>query len=275
MSFDIEVLTIDDLAGCLALAQDREWRPEERRWRLLFELGTVFGVRDDDGRLAGTTVLTAFGTALSAISMVLVASEHGGRGLGRRLMEHALAAARTDDVMLYATAYGQPLYEKLGFTAGEPLHVHLGELSVPPTSRTRPAVPADLAAVTALDRATTGAPRDRLVRWLFDSAERLRVLERDGVIVGYGAAWNNLDQLMVAPVVAENDQDAKALIGELTADADRPVRVDLREAAAALREWVEHGGAARVLTSTTMVQGGRTLPGDRSRWVVPATQALG
>lgn len=28
-------LTLDDLPDCLALAQDREWLPEDHKWRLI------------------------------------------------------------------------------------------------------------------------------------------------------------------------------------------------------------------------------------------------
>src|SRR5437588_6294399 len=63
-----------DLPECLALARDRDWPPEEHKWRLLFTVGTVYGVRDDAGDLVGAAVLTTYGAELAAISMVLVAA---------------------------------------------------------------------------------------------------------------------------------------------------------------------------------------------------------
>ena len=61
-------LTLDDLPDCLALAQDREWLPEDHKWRLLFAVGTAYGLRDEAGDLAGTTVLTRYGTGLAAVA---------------------------------------------------------------------------------------------------------------------------------------------------------------------------------------------------------------
>ena len=95
-------LTLDDLPDCLALAQDREWLPEDHKWRLLFAVGTVYGLRDEAGDLVGTTVLTRYGTELAAVSMVLVAARYGGQGLGRRLMTHALVGAWHAIVFIYA-----------------------------------------------------------------------------------------------------------------------------------------------------------------------------
>lgn len=116
MTGPVQRLTLDDLSGCLALARDRDWPAEEHKWRLLFDVGTVFGLRDAAGELVGSTILTRYGDTLAAISMVLVATRHGGRGLGRRLMDHAIAVAEGLPLFLNATSYGRPLYEKLGFT---------------------------------------------------------------------------------------------------------------------------------------------------------------
>jgi GNAT superfamily N-acetyltransferase len=47
--------------------------------------------------------------------MVLVAARCEGRGLGRRIMAHAMARAGDAVLTLYATDRGRPLYERLGF----------------------------------------------------------------------------------------------------------------------------------------------------------------
>ena len=98
-----------DLPGCLALAADRQWAAEERKWSLLLRIGEVYGVDDPAGGLAGTVVLTRYGHRLAAVGMMLVASRHGRRGLGQALMTHAVRAAAGATVFLYATAQGRPL----------------------------------------------------------------------------------------------------------------------------------------------------------------------
>src|ERR1700716_2904684 len=82
-----------DLARCLALAEDRGWSREDRKWALMLELGETYGIEDDAGGLLGTTVLTRYGDQVAVIGMVLVASRVGGQGFGRRLMTHALDQA--------------------------------------------------------------------------------------------------------------------------------------------------------------------------------------
>src|ERR1700735_3929262 len=82
-----------DLAACVELTVDRDWPPEPDKWRLLFAVGEVYGVDDPAGGLAGTVVLTRYGPGLAAVGMMVVASRHGRRGLGGRLLSFALEQA--------------------------------------------------------------------------------------------------------------------------------------------------------------------------------------
>lgn len=269
-------LTLDELPDCLALAQDRQWLPEEHKWRLLFEVGTVYGFRDEAGDLVGTTILTHYQDDLAVISMVLVAARYGRRGLGGRLMTHALAEAGDATVFLNATAYGRPLYERLGFVPVGMTYIHAGDFtpSAGPTG-SRPAEPADLAAIRTLDAQVNGADRTHLVERLPGFAEQLRVIERHGVITGYAGAWRNADNVVIGPVIAETAADATALIADLAGGVGVPVRLDVDGRHPHLRTWATRHGLVPGFQSTVMVHAGRPLPGDRDRWYVPVMQALG
>jgi GNAT superfamily N-acetyltransferase len=275
----IHPLTSDDLPGCLALARDREWLPEERKWRLLFDVSTVYGVRDEAGDLAGVTVLTRHGTELAAIGMLLVAARYGRRGLGRGLMTHALAQAGTATVFLHATPGGRPLYEKLGFVPAGTSHTYLGGFV--PAGRaggpagSRPAGPGDLPAIRRLDAQANGTDRAHLVRRLPGFTEQLRVVERSGVVTGYGGAHRGLRYVSIGPVIAETTGDAKTLIADLARAVAGPVRIDLDDRHPQLLEWAAKHGLAAGVSSDVMVLHGRPLPGDRGRCFAPLMRALG
>jgi GNAT superfamily N-acetyltransferase len=138
----IQPLTSADLPGCLALARDRGWLPEEGKWRLLFDLAVVYGVRDSAGELAGVAVLTRYGAEFAVIGMMLVATRYGGRGLGRALMNRALAEVGDAIVFLHATPVGRPLYEKLGFVPAGASHTYLGGFRPRATAAPAGSVPA-------------------------------------------------------------------------------------------------------------------------------------
>jgi GNAT superfamily N-acetyltransferase len=274
----IQALTVADLPGCLVLARDRGWLAEERKWRLLFDLGTVYGVRDPAGELAGVTVLTRYGAEFAAIGMTLVATRYGGRGLGRALMTSALAEAGDAIVFLHATPIARPLCEKLGFVPAGASHTHLGGFrpAVPAApGGSRPAGPGDLMAIRRLDAQAHGTDRAQLVRRLPGFTDQLRVTERLGAITGYAGAYRAVGYACIGPVIAETVDEAETLIADVAGAVAGPVRIDLGDRHPQLREWAVRRGLAAGASEALMVLGGRPLPGDRARCFAPLMRALG
>jgi GNAT superfamily N-acetyltransferase len=265
----LRALTYDDLADCLKLAADRDWPLEDRKWAFLLDHSTGFGLVDPSGSLVGTTVVTRYGDGHAAISMVLVAAEFGGQGLGRRLMEHALSVADCPVTSLHATPYGRPLYEKLGFRAVGRVTAHVGAFRGGPLSgQTRAALHADLPGIVRSDAAAFGADRTDLWKGYFRFTDQVRLGP-----TGFAAAWQNIDSLVIGPVVAGSLDEAKLLVSDLAVGVEGPIRVDTADPA--LGAWlVEHGVAER-FTVDSMVRGATDLPGDRARLFAPMMQALG
>jgi GNAT superfamily N-acetyltransferase len=276
MSGLVQPLSLGDLPGCLALARDRGWPPEERQWQLLFAVGTVYGLHDGDGGLAGVVALTRYGRELAAIGMLLVAARYGGQDLGRHIMNHALAEAGDATVFLSAAASGRPLCEKLGFVPVGTTHTHAGEFAPSGgTAGSRPAEQGDLPAIRELDARCHGADRARLVRFLPGFTEHLRVVERHGFITAYGGGWRNVDHVVIGPVIAGSTGDAQTLVADIAGAVTGPVRLDLDGRHPQLREWATGHGLAPQGSSAVLVRGGRPLPGDRARGFAPLMPALG
>jgi GNAT superfamily N-acetyltransferase len=272
----VQPLSVGDLPGCLALARDRGWPPEERQWQLLFAVGTVYGLRGRNGDLAGVVALTRYGRELAAIGMLLVAARYGRQGLGRRIMSRALAEAGEATVFLSAAGSGRSLYEKLGFVPVATIHTLAGEFAPPGgTAGSRPAEQGDLPAIRELDSRCNGADRARLVRFLPGFTEHLRVVERHGFITGYAGGWRSADQVVIGPVIAGSAGDAQTLVADIAGAVTGPVRLDLDGRHPQLREWATGHGLAPQASSAVMVQGSRPLPGDRARWFAPLMPALG
>jgi GNAT superfamily N-acetyltransferase len=304
----IQPLTSADLPGCLALARDRGWLPEERKWRLLFDLAVVYGVRDPAGELAGVAVLTRFGAEFAVIGMMLVATRYGGRGLGRALMNRALAEVGDAIVFLHATPAGRPLYEKLGFVPAGASQTYLGGFrsatpAAPAASATaaraasataapaasasaapaaaaaeggsRPAGPGDLMAIRRLDARANGTDRALLVRRLPGFTDQLRVTERPGGITGYAGVYRGVAYACIGPVIAETVDDAKTLIADAAGSIAGRVRIDLSDRHPQLQEWAVGRGLTPGASAALMVLGGRPLPGDRARCFAPLMRALG
>lgn len=76
-------------------------------------------------------------------------------------------------------------------------------------------------------------------------------------------------------MAAAGPDGARALIGDLAAPVEGPVRLDLDDRYPELHDWATRHGVTRRGAEAVMVYGGRELPGDRRRRFIPLMQALG
>ncbi len=260
---DIRTLAAADLPACSDLAESRSWPREPPKWTLLHQIGRVFGVPAPDGDgLAATAALVTFGPVAS-ISMVLVAPRYERQGLGRAITAHAVAAAGEAVVWLHASTSGRPLYESMGFVEDGGCQGHVGRFV---DDGGPGAAPGALADVLPLDRAAHGVDRTVL----------LESLGTPFVVEGGFTFGTDLGHVTVlGPVVAETEDQAKALIRGAARTVPGEVRVDPDFRFPALTAWVRERGLAPGPPAPRLVLDGRPLPGDRTRRFAPFTRAVG
>jgi GNAT superfamily N-acetyltransferase len=291
----IRSLGTDDLRECAALSVDRGWWPERGKWALLLEESDAWGIDAPDGQgLAGSVVLTRWGTKYAAIGMMLVASRFGGRGLGRSLMEHALRAAGDDvAVSLFATGSGRPLYDKLGFQPVRRSIAYRGQFRVGQETGgkkragrgaaapvpgvpgdVRPFTEADLPAILALDRAAYGADRERMLTRLPGFADRIAVFEAGEGIVGYAAGWRTEPYTVVGPLVAPDGEAARRLVTELAVHSPCAVRLDIDPDRPELPVWARAHGLEPTERTVVMTRGDLSLRGIPEHVYTPVSVAM-
>ncbi|MFH8976501.1 GNAT family N-acetyltransferase [Streptomyces sp. NPDC017890] len=281
-SLPIRRLTLRDLTACADLSEDRGWLREEHKWGFLLTAGKGYGIDDPGGGLVSACTVTEYGPharpSLAAIGMVLVAERHSRQGVGRRLMRHVVSALGPTPLTLHATPYGQPLYEELGFKATGRVEMVRGRFAPggpEPRIATRAATAEDLPAILRLDEEVFGADRTHIIARLPAFADHLRVAEEDSRLIGYAAAWPNMDTHVVGPLIARDTETAKALVGSLAAHTDRPLRTDIDVRHEELLGWVKEHGLSSVAPNAVMTYGITELPGDWSRRFAPLTVAAG
>ncbi|WP_329219031.1 GNAT family N-acetyltransferase [Streptomyces sp. NBC_01485] len=278
----IRRLTHRDLTACADLSEDRGWPREEHKWGLLLSAGQGYGIDDPDGGLVSACVVTEYGPhgspTLGAIGMVLVAERHARQGIGRRLMRHIVALMGTTPLSLHATPNGRPLYEELGFKTTGRAEMMRGHFTPgEPTSgiATRAATARDLTSILRLDEEVFGTDRTHVITRLPAFGDQLRVAEDEGRIIGYAAAWPNMDTQVVGPLIARDTETAKALLASLAAHTDRPLRTDIDVRHEELLAWVKAHGLEPVAFNSVMTYGITELPGDWHRRFAPLTVAAG
>ena len=207
----------------------------------------------------------------SFVAMMVVHPSAQGRGIGRALMEHALADA-AQPVMLYATESGRLLYERMGFVVVDSV-LKLGGTPRPTvmSARLRLVTAADLGHVVAAVRDAFGSGRERHIAGVLDGASRA-VMDGDG---GFAIAWHNAALTIVGPVVARDEDAAIALIDGVLEGNEGVARIDVavtspRVIAHARAIGFEDRGASPLMT---WPQAARL--GERSRYHAILLQGLG
>ena len=278
----IRRLTLRDRLACADLSEDRGWPREEHKWGFLLSAGKGYGIDAPEGGLLAACVMTEYGPQdrpdLVAIGMVLVADRYARQGVGRRLMQHLVSAMGTTPLTLHATPYGRPLYEELGFKATGRAEMLLGHFTpdgLESRIATRAAAAEDLAGILRLDEAVFGSDRTPFITRLPAFSDQLRVAEENGRIIGYAAAWPNMDTQVVGPLIAQDTETAKALLASLAARTDRPLRTDIDVRHEDLLSWLKERGLVSVAFNTVMTYGIAELPGDWTRRFAPLTVAAG
>lgn len=114
----LRLMTPRDVPLGMRLKEQAGWNQTEADWRrcLYLQPDGCF-VAERDGTPVGTVTTCIFGS-VAWIAMVLVDTAVRGQGIGRTLLDHALAfldARGVSTVRLDATPLGRPLYEKRGF----------------------------------------------------------------------------------------------------------------------------------------------------------------
>jgi predicted N-acetyltransferase YhbS len=169
-------------------------------------------VAERDGQILGSVFLHNFGS-VAVIGPLTVHPQAEG-GIGRRLMDEALAAAQSGGLervrLVQSPAHlrSLALYAKMGFDVQEPLVLMSGDLPAgsPRPGRTRPATWADIASCGALCRRVHGLEREGELRSAIEQGVAT-VAERDGRFVGYTTGLG-----MLGHAVAETTDDLKVLI---------------------------------------------------------------
>jgi ribosomal protein S18 acetylase RimI-like enzyme len=158
----VRLLTPADIPSAMRLKEAAGWNQTETDWLTLMRLApeTCFGLASE-GALVATTTAVLYERKLAWIGMVLTDPDHRRRGLGRRLMEHALATLavrQVEWIKLDATDMGARLYRELGFDDEGPIERWCG----PAGGQTGSAV-VQAANWLSLDRPAFGADRSALL----------------------------------------------------------------------------------------------------------------
>lgn len=276
----VRPLAAADLPAALELTQLQKWSHRLDDWELHFRLGRGFGAVDDDGRLLGTTLWWAYGDAFGTVGLVVVHPDAQGRGIGRKLMDAAIADAGDRTLRLCATQAGLELYRRCGFVAGGIVAQRQGNVVAAPAPAVAPDVtlrdfaPTDVAAATALDARAVGAPRAALVADVARISTGGVVAERDGRVVGFALLRSSGRGTSLGPLVASDETLAVQLVAYAAARHTGFLRIDIPTSATRLAAYLDACGLPAVDHVVVMTRGPAPTPSGDAATFGLVSQAL-
>ena len=254
----------------VALSASVGWPDDASDWRVLHAAGFVVGVRRA-GELIGQGVLGSYAPHAATIAKMVVAPGAQRQGIGATMLDGLLAEAERRSLTtlgLVATALGRPLYESRGFELTGEVAVFVGVPVLDPTHESIGAI-ADVESVIAYERRFVSCSRGTLMRERYREAT-LSALYRefDGTISGFALAEKKAPYTLVGPVMADTEQQARALTRAIFSSIAGPVRIDVPAGQGPFRAWLSDLGLPELGLRPEMARGG-TLP-----WCVPERFAL-
>lgn len=191
------------------------------------------------GAVVGTGMCTRF-DGRARLSLIIVAAQMRGRGLGRRIVTELIACGGELPMSLTATQDGYPLYRKLGFETATGVAQYQGILRTPGPAPQhpdiRPVAAGEMGAIFDMDRRATGTGRAALLKalaargqfWRADAGYICRVPFGRGLVLG--------------PLVAADLATAQALLATAAAGcAGAFLRVDTNPALGMVPMLTAHG----------------------------------
>jgi GNAT superfamily N-acetyltransferase len=220
----IELGPDDALAG-LELSAEAHWNQNEADWRFFLSQGTVFGVRDGDGRLIATAALLPYTSGNAWISMVLVTANWRRRGLATKLIDACLAAAASQGLTsrLDATPAGATVYGPLGFAPTLQLRRLRLENAMSTKAEAPPSlVPSGIERFTAQDRLAMGFDRGTLLMELSGRPGSRLLSSNDALaLVRDGRKARH-----IGPLFADRPDQALAMVNEIVWSETGPLLID-------------------------------------------------
>jgi GNAT superfamily N-acetyltransferase len=217
-------LGTEDARAGLLLSEEAHWNQNEADWRFFLIKGTVFGIRDSDGRLIATAALLPYASGNAWISMVLVTQNWRRRGLATKLLHACLdaAARRKLTPWLDATPAGAAVYGPLGFTPT--LELRRLRFAGSEASKASPELmPASPDELIARDRHAMGFDRSALLGEL-GGRSGSRLTSHRGALA---LIRNGRKARHIGPLFSDDAASAMALVDAIVHSETGPILIDV------------------------------------------------
>lgn len=255
----------DEATKGALLSKSVGWGQNLATWQRMIEWSGqgAFCISDGEQVVASTMALI-YGPELAWIGLVITNPDYQGRGLARRAMSAAMDYLQAHDirsVMLDASPFGYPLYEKIGFRPLYKMEIWGGTAptGISPADGVRPVQEGDYRQIAAIDARLFGFNREHILR---RASEFGWVTVENGAVSGYLLGERTTQNVRIGTWYHPNEAGARALFQTaLSGLPGETLRLDIPEPNEAAKAIAAAFGLETPRFCTRMVYGG-DAPGD-------------
>jgi GNAT superfamily N-acetyltransferase len=257
---EIGRLALAGLADAEALVAEAGWNQVAADWRMFLDFGTAYAVHEQ-GRVIATAAWLPY-QRCAWISMVLVTAAQRRRGLATRLLHRCIADVTRAGLVavLDATPAGAKVYAPLGFRAAWGFARFASEQrAIEPAEASaaiEPITDATWPALCAYDAAVFGNDRSQILARMRGRLPPADLVARRGDrIVGMLLGRDGRTASHLGPLIAEDDDVAKALLARALSRIGGTIYLDIADAKPGVRAFLEASGFSVQRPFTRMLLG--------------------
>lgn len=257
----------DDIPSGLSLCRNNNWNQLARDWELFFKI-SPYGCRvaSENEKITGSVTTIRYQHAFCWIGMLLVDPAHQRKGIGKQLLNEALAILKNEEtVKLDATPAGRELYLQLNFEDEYPL-MRMQAITGATGLTHSPAMPLqknELVRLCEADEIIFGANRESILHWLWQGAKEYAfIVKENNSMTGYCLGRRGYKFSQIGPVIADNIHYAKHLVMAALSNCEKqPVILDTSVDDPEWIEWLKGIGFTEQRTFIRMYKGVNRFPG--------------
>jgi hypothetical protein len=264
----IEAIGPEHADGVWPLSIEAGWNQNLQDWRFMLANGRGFGLKSQ-GTWQASSLVLPLGDRLAWISMVLVTGNRRRGGVGTGLLKRCIAEVTAAGAVagLDATEQGRPIYLPLGFRDLYKIsrwhldHVKKEHVAPPAGVTLRPFGRSDLAHIQEYDQTLSGMERPALLAHLAVRLPSIGWVAEDsaGRLSGYVLGREGRMATSIGPLIADSEEIGLALLVRAASSVAPPFIIDVPDAHAKIRAWLQEQGAVSPRGYMRMTLG--TAPG--------------